>query len=79
MINDGKYAEIMGKVQLAQQFDQPVILLYNETDIDDEGDTVDRLRYIPACNSAYEMCGMIIRSADIVNVRSVFCVNEKED
>lgn len=71
IIPTSKYEAIIREVQNAQAFDRPCILLFVESCVDDDGDTVDRLKWQSSCNSSYEMLGMTDRAAELMNAKPV--------
>lgn len=72
MIHADQYQSIIDKVQLAQQFDQPVVLLWLETDAGDDGDAIDRVNRMSACHSSAETLGIISRANSMMNTVHVF-------
>jgi hypothetical protein len=52
----------------------PCVLLYNETGIDNDGDNCDRVSWVNASNSAYEMIGMCMRTLDCQRAKPIYNV-----
>lgn len=76
MIEDERYERIIKTAIECQNFDNPAVLIYLEK-VDNDS---DRLHYVSACNSAYEMTGMVAKVNSIVNALSVYDMDkERED
>lgn len=74
MIQDESYMNITTKVQECQALGMPCVLLYNETGIDNDGDNCDRVSWVNASNSAYEMIGMCMRTLDCQRAKPIYNV-----
>lgn len=73
MIDNDRFENISQKAIECQNFDMPCVLLYLERNA--EG--ADRLSWIGACNSAYELIGMVDRAGKTIN--SVVVTNREDE
>lgn len=81
MILTEQYQKIVDKVHECQQYDKPVVMLWVETEIDDDGDIIDRTHRLSACNSSAEALGIVMRGHSMMNTIQVFDIglNDTEE